>query len=260
MCGVFSRRHAHLAARRILAGALLLLIFAGKSPGGDETAPAVKIAVRSHVDERWKGFRKLGTIEHGKIYAIISIKETPSAQKLVAPVSEGRLVRQLREVLAARGFTEIVAGQRPDILLTVLYGRGFLKNPYLKGAMVDELSWDVPVSTITDPDQALRQRQAGYEAKLQGAQLEKLFIRVAAWKYPESPDEKPANLWATTMVVDSPDRRDLNQFTAAMLAAGAEYFDRPMKEEEVRMDSAAPTGSVTLGPLKVVEEEVKDEK
>lgn len=245
-------------ARGIVAGVLLLFVPAGLSPGASEAAPSIEIAVRSSVDERWEGFRKLGAIEHGRIYAIISIKETPSAQKLLAPVSEGRIVRQLREALASRGFTEIVAGQKPDILLTVLYGRGFLKNPYLKGAVVDELTGDIPIVTITDPDQALRQRQAGYEAKLQGAQLEKLFIRVSAWRYPDAPDEKPAGLWATTMVIDSPESRDLNQFTAAMLAAGAEYFDRAIKDEEVRINSAAPTGTVTLGPLEVIEDEEKE--
>jgi hypothetical protein len=244
--------------RGVIAGALLLLVFAGRSLGREVTAPSIDIAVRSSVDERWEGFRKLGAIEHGRVYAIISVKETPSVQKLLAPVNEARIALQLREALAARGFSEIVAGQRPDILLTILYGRGFLKNPYLKGAVVDELTGDIPVATITDPDQILRQRQAGYEAKLQGAQLEKLFIRVSAWKYPESPEEKPASIWTTTMVVDSPETRDLNQFTGKMLAAGAEYFDRATKGEEVRVNSAGPKGSVTLGPLKVLEEEAPD--
>lgn len=246
--------------RSVITGVLLLLALTGLPLLADEKAPAVEIAVRSSVDERWEGFRKLGAIEHGRVYAIISVKETPSVEKLLAPVGEGRLAEQLREVLAGRGFTEIVAGQQPEILLTVLYGRGFLKNPYLKGAVVDELTGDIPIATITDPDQIVRQRQAGYEAKLQGAQLEKLFIRVSAWKTPESPGEKPASIWTTTMVVDSPESRDLNQFTAEMLAAGAEYFDRAIKDEEVRVNSAGPEGSVTLGPLKVIEEEAPEKE
>lgn len=247
------------ATRGIAACVLLVLFSIAASLRADEQAPVVEIAVRSSVDERWEGFQKHGAIEHGKIYAIISVNETPSAAKLMAPVSEGRLVQQLREALAGRGFTEIVAGQKPEILLTVLYGRGFLKNPFLKGAVVDELTGDIPIATITDPGQIVRQRQAGYEAKLQGAQLEKLFIRVSAWKYPESPDEKPTSIWTTTMVVGSPESRDLNQFAGAMLAAGVEFFDRAIKEEEVRIRSAAPKGRVTLGQLKVLEDEAPDE-
>lgn len=245
-------------ARDFIAGLLLVLIPIDRSLGADETAPGVEIGVRSSVDERWQGFRRLGAIEHGKIYAIISISETPSARKLVTPVKEGRLVRQLREALNARGYTEIAAGQKPDVLLTVLYGRGFLRNPYLKGAMVDDVSDVVPISNILLPDQLLRQREVGYEEKLQGAQQEKLFIRVSAWKNPELPDDKPASLWRTTMVIDSPDIRDLNQFTEAMLAAGADYFDRPIKEEEVQVDTSAPTGKVIIEPLKVIDDEVPD--
>jgi hypothetical protein len=104
----------------------------------------------------------------------------------------------------------------------------------------------------------MRQREAGYEAKVQAAQQEKLFIRVTAWKYPEIPKEKPAELWKTTMVVDDPDHRDLNQITRQMLAAGADYFDRTIKDGEVRVNSATPPGRVILGPTKILETAPKD--
>lgn len=250
----------HRTARGIVAGALLVLVSVDESLRAEETAQSVEISVRSSVDERWQGFRKLGPIEHGKVYAIVSISEAPSPVKLVRPVKEGRLVRQLREALNSRGFTEIVAGQKPDVLLTVVYGRGYLRNPYLAGAMVDEISEGVTKSTIILPTQLILQRQAGYEEKIQEAQLEKLFICVSAWKYPESEDEKPASLWKTTMIVGGPHQYDLNQFTGAMLAAGADYFDRVINKEEVQIKTPVPEGSVTIGPLKVIDDDVPDKK
>ena len=54
------------------------------------------------------------------------------------------------------------------------------------------------------------------------------------------------------MVVDEPDRQDLNELYPKMLAAGVQFFDRPMKEEEVRIDPSK-TGRVTLGPLEILE-------
>ena len=119
--------------------------------------------------------------------------------------------------------------------------------------MMDEDSDIVPVSTIVLPDQAMRQREFGYEAKLQAAQEEKLFIRITAWKYPDTPQEKPADLWMTTMVADDPAHRDLNQVTKQMLVAGAGYFDQQVKDGEVVINSAAPPGRVILAPLEILE-------
>lgn len=229
----------------------------GAEPAVD-LATAIDIDVRANVDERWSGIHKGGAIEHGKVYGIASIKEVPSASKLLKQVDEARLVQELRSQLNARGFTEITPQQKPDVVLTVLYGRGWLRNPYLKGTILDEDSEAVPVATILLPDQAMRQRETGYEAKVQAAQQEKLFIRVTAWKYPEIPKEKPAELWKTTMVVDDPDHRDLNQITRQMLAAGADYFDRTIKDGEVRVNSATPPGRVILGPTKILETAPKD--
>ena len=211
----------------------------------------------SEVDQRWHGVHKDDAIAHGKIYALAAINEVPSAEKLVKPVNKARLAQLLRAELAARGYAEITAAQRPDVVLTVLYGRGWLRNPYLKGAMLDEVSDNVPTSTIVMPSQALRQCEFGYESKVQDAQQEKLFIRVTAWKYPETPGEKPATLWKTTMVDDDPANRDLHELSREMLAAGADYFDREIEAEEIRINSETPEGRVILAPLKILETDVK---
>jgi hypothetical protein len=210
------------------------------------------IDIRSTVDPKWEGFRKLETVAHGKLYLLAAVNEVPSAEKLTKPVNQGALAAQLRREMSTHGFREITGEEIPEVVLTVTYGRGFLRNPHLEDAMVEDLSNGVPVATITSPKQAMRQREAGYEAKVQKAQFEKLFVAVTAWQYPASRTEKPNQIWRTVMVVDNPDGRDLNLAVPAMLAAGVGYFDRDIKDGEVTVNSTAPSGRVKLGPLDVI--------
>ena len=88
---------------------------------------------------------------------------------------------------------------------------------------------------------------------MQKAQYEKLCIRLTAWQYPTDPKAKPKQLWHTTMIVDDPDHRDLNTIAAEMLAAGAPYFDKEIKEEEVDVNKPLPEGRVNLGTPEVVD-------
>ena len=55
------------------------------------------------------------------------------------------------------------------------------------------------------------------------------------------------------MIVDDPDHRDLNAIAAEMLAAGAPYFDKEIKEEEVDIYKPLPEGRVNVGAPEVVE-------
>lgn len=120
--------------------------------------------------------------------------------------------------------------------------------------MIDEVTPGVPTATMTSPKQAMRQRGFNAEAKLQKAQFEKLYIAVTAWRYPERRGEKPYQFWRTVMATDNPDGRDLNLAMPAMLAAGVGWFDREIKEGEVTVNSTVPAGTVTIGPLNVIEE------
>jgi hypothetical protein len=254
-----------LLLRRFAPLALLLgtgPVHAGE-PGAKATPAAVTVGVRSHVDERWQGIRKGGPIEHGKVYLIASLKGAPANPPLVQPVDEAGLLAQLRKTLASHGFREAMTGDTPDVVLTLLYGRGFMRNPYL--ANIDgDINSDSLAPTVfeslqaaaIDPTLYSKRSWGTYEHKVHAAQKEKLFIRVTAWKFPGDRKEKPAELWKTTMVVDEPDRHDLNELYPQMLAAGARFFDRPMKEEEVAVAAQLKEGSVKLGPLKVLEENV----
>jgi hypothetical protein len=244
--------------------AFLLALAAGPGRAGEagknDPAAAVEISVRSSVDQRWDGMHKGGPIEHGKIYLIASLKLAPSAGKLARPVDEAGLLAQLRQVLNSRGFRESGADEAPDIILTLLYGRGYLRNPYLANIDGDISSGSLAptpgeslLAASVDPSLYQKRQWAHYEHKLHAAQKEKLFIRVTAWKFPGDRKEKPAEFWKTTMVVDEPDQRDLNELYPKMLAAGASFFDRHLKEEEVKIAAPLKEGAVKLGPLIILE-------
>lgn len=218
----------------------------------DEGVP-LRIDVRSKVDDKWIGFRKLRTEAHGKRYYLALVKEVTSVEPLARPVDAAAMGRQLRAEMASQGFKEITVGEKPEIVLTVNFGRGYPRNPYTEDAMIDELTPGTPTSTVVLPSQMMRQRSFDGEGRLQKAQEEKLYISVSAWQYPETKGEKPNLLWRTVIVTDNPDTRDLNLAMPSMLAAGVKYFDRTIKDGEVTINTTMPTGTVKLGPLEVIE-------
>ena len=56
----------------------------------------------------------------------------------------------------------------------------------------------------------------------------------------------------TTMIVDDPDHRDLNEVAAEMLAAGAPHFDTQIEEEELDVNMTRE-GRVNVGLPEVVD-------
>jgi hypothetical protein len=243
-----------LAAAGCVLGGLLPAARAAATDA--DQAPLMEIDVRSTSDKPFGkiSFKRTPPVVHGKVYAIAEIKEAPGPQNLVRPVNERALLVELHKELLRRGFRAMNQEQKPDIIVTVMYGRGALRNPYLADATVNEIMSDPPMVTILGafPMQLIKEHEAGFEAKLQKAQFEKLFIRISAWKYPESPREKPKNLWKTTILVDDPDHRDLNLVYKDMLAAGSPYFDHEIDREEVEVTTRVPEGHVELGTPTVV--------
>jgi hypothetical protein len=219
----------------------------------DEGVP-LHIDVRSAVDRKWEGFKKLAASPTGKLYYLALVKEIEAPEKLVRPVDQEAFAKQLRAEMNKRGFREITGEEKPEIVLTANYGRGFLKNPYTQDAMIDELTPGTPTSTVTSPKQIMQQRSFDGEGKLQRAQEEKLYVTVSAWQPPTRKGEKPNLLWRTTMVTDNPDNRDLNLAMSEMFRAGVGYFGEDIKDGEVRINTTMPTGTVKLGPLNVLEE------
>jgi hypothetical protein len=76
---------------------------------------------------------------------------------------------------------------------------------------------------------------------------------VRAWEYDPDLAKKQKMVWMTTMHVDDPEHRDLNEISTKMLAAGAHYFDRRIGvEKEVVVAAAVPEGHVKVGTPEVV--------
>ncbi len=247
----------------------LLLIAAGLvsfSPA--VRAEDVDIGVRSNViDKELQWAHKTASPEeggHSKTFAILAVDEVKSEQRLVKPVDQQELFRLLFLQLEKNGFHKYAKGTKPDILLTLSYGRGEMKNPYLRnvdtGSLLPTISGG-PVAVITGAfaTQLIDEKSPGFEANLQKAGFEKLFLRVTAWEYPKDPKTKPRMLWKTIIVADDPDHRDLNAIAAQMLEAGAPYFDKDLKDDkrEINLYKPMPDGHVNVGTPEVVKSDVK---
>lgn len=203
---------------------------------------------------------------HSRIYGILSVQEVKAEQRMVKPVNENEIMQLLSAELNKNGFKLYAPGTKPEIILTVSYGRGLLQNPYYYGTTgvsgAENLAFaggDYATSTIRGafPVQLNNEKIPGYQMKLQKASFEKLYIRVVAWAYPSDPKAKSKMLWKTTMVVDDPDHRDLNKIAAKMLEAGAPYFDKLIREPEATVYKPVPDGRVNVGAPQVISPNAK---
>jgi hypothetical protein len=202
----------------------------------------------------------------GRLFALLTVEQVKSQNPLVKPVDETRLARRLVAALDSRGFQQVDDQQKPEILLTVQYGRGWLKNLRRPngGTLAIEVSGLLPnvMQPGTDNDAAqsstgvsshlMNSLNPGHEAEVQKGSYEKLFVRVVAWAYPTDPKAKAQRLWQTMMVVDDPDHRDLNAVAPQLFAAGAPYFDRTTEQGEISLYVSAADAQVKVGTPVVV--------
>ena len=235
-----------------------LLIAGGLSlaPSALGVGPA-EFGVRSRVIE------PAGDADHGRVYAILSVQMFSSDPRNLAVVDEDALMMQVCQALDAQGFRRVVKGQNPEILITVHYGRAWLRNPYLteKGdnqatdgiSSVDRIEKYPNRDVAGSVNRLIDGMSNGYEARVQKAAAEKLYVRLSGWKYPPDPKAKARLLWQTTVVVDDPDRWNLNAVAGGMLTAGAPYFDRAIEEKEIEVHPPVPVGHVNVGTLEVVD-------
>ncbi len=70
---------------------------------------------------------------HGRLYAILSVQTVSSDPQSMPPVDEDTLIAEVCQSLDGHGFRPVSKGQTPEILITVHYGRAWLRNPYLNG-------------------------------------------------------------------------------------------------------------------------------
>ena len=264
----FPTRPSLLAHRTVARP--LLLVAAGLElllPGVRAQANELDIQVRSMLldkplDHTFGKSVVPDTGNHGKVYAIVAVQLIQADEKIVKPVDAHVLMDEVRHELDTHGFRQVVKGQKPEILLTVQYGRAWLTNPYFGGGQAQAMQkqdGDVMKQDLGmgDAGALMRLQEIGAEAKAQRAQYEKLLIKITAWEYTTDPKAHAKRLWHTLMIVDDPDHRDLNNIAAEMLAAGAPYFDREVKGEEVDVTKPLPEGHVNVGTPEVVEPKAK---
>ncbi|HRE80985.1 MAG TPA: hypothetical protein PLN52_08040 [Opitutaceae bacterium] len=211
------------------------------------------VGVRAKVDRPFRGFGKEPLRDFGRSYYVLNIQYAKSELDLVAPVNEKEVLVELHAMLQKNGYRQISDSEEPQILLTVAYGRGYLPNPYLanatptaEGLLSSEAGIGTPAVSVTNPIQVFKQKQAGFEAKLQNANLEKLYLRVSAYEYPKENQKQPRQVWQVTMLVDAPHRMDLNVVYKAMLAAGVPYFNKEV-EDQVDIRNPLHRGNVEVG-------------
>lgn len=231
----------------------------------------LRVGVRASVD--YEGVKKPSAEqlrqakEHQRVYAIVQLRKVDPIHKteqLVKPVNQLALANELRKTLAANGYVEATnTGPKPEIALFVDYGRGWLNNVYLGNASqmagITGSNTYLPTFSVSF-QQLLDQRTPGYEEKLQRAENEKLVIVVTAFKYPESPKEKPHRLWKTTMHVDDPEHRDLNVMMKEMFAAGGAFFGQLSNGKEAEIWKPLPDGNIIIGETKVLDDAKSEPK
>ena len=239
----------------------LLVVMLFFSPGvrAQENTTALDISVRSgiDVDEHHKRKHDLAYArdisQHQNIYLLASVMPHPSVGPLIREVNAIAIAKELNRQLEAHGFKHVQPDQKPQIVITVEYGRGWLPNPYSDddaGKVHNNLTnsdkfnpWPVKEIFFSIGDEMKRQR----------ADLEKLIIQIRGWRYTPDPNAEPVLLWMTTMYVDDPDHRDLNEIYPKLLAAGAPHFDQPVDHDhEVVIHDKVPEGHVQVGPLEVI--------
>jgi len=243
------------------AAALLLAGGARAQP----SPPGMIIGVRSGIDGAEKDKRDHDTAyakdraKHPRLFLLARVQEEKNGQRLVRPVNAIAVAKELTRQLEAQGFLPVQPNQKPEMVITVKYGRGLLPNPYTDGELDGEGNRDKQRTNLSNSDGisvwASHDHFVGLEEKRQRARYETLIIQVRAWKYlpPADPKKKEELLWMTTMHVDDPEHRDLNEISAKMLAAGAPYFDTHVgRESEVVINTALPEGHVNVGAPEVV--------
>ncbi len=242
-----------LRLRRFLSGR-------GPGPGLQQNTDGIDINIRSGVDDAEQNRRNHDPAygkdpKHARNFFLAHVSEEKTGMNLVQKVDATSLAQEVTKQLEARGFHAIPPGGKPDIVITVKYGRGLLlSNPYTNSDA------DKSHTGLSDSDiigQYSHDKFVGLNERAVRMASEKLIIQVRAWEYPppKDPMKREKLLWMTTMFVDDPDHRDLNLVADKMLAQGAPYFDRHINREDVVIiNTASPEAHVNVGSVEVVKD------
>ncbi|MFI5357627.1 MAG: hypothetical protein ACHQ4G_09850 [Opitutales bacterium] len=258
--------HLSSLRRASVRGLAVLALLGASASARAYTKDALNINVQSSVEEPVGKGSPPQAAAHGKVYFLAPPLEERSTLKLIKPVDPKLMETEVRKVLQARGFRPAVKGDTPDMTITVLYGRGWVHNPY---ASPDEVSDNSVPGAWTTREVAKLDASGAYvpfssilEDKRTNANQEKLVIIVTAWTWdvPAMKKHKAKRLWRTMVYLDDPDHRDLNQVTPQLLAVAADYFDRETKGPEDELTKPLPEGHVDIGTPRVTEQPARISK
>ncbi|MEO6873864.1 MAG: hypothetical protein ABI222_03480 [Opitutaceae bacterium] len=249
--------------------ALALILAAQLGVSAHAQTSGMEVGVRSGIDNAEKAKRDHDSAyakddaKRLRVYLLASVKEVKTDEKLVKSGNARAIADELRKDLGTRGFRPVGPGEKPEIVITVLYGRGMLLNPYIDpnslgvGDFRAGKTGPPNISnSASNTNVFTHDIFVGLEAKAASLNYEKLAIQVTAMKYPppRDPKEKPEILWQTAMYADDPDHRDLNAIMPTLLASGTPYFDRSIdREKEVKLYAPLPEGHVKVGTPEVVD-------
>lgn len=233
---------------------LLALVTTGLLPGGNLRAQSAALDLNIRTTVEVPPEKSLGP---HPTFVMAPAVQVASDEKLVSPVPEKTLLavhRLLQEKLETQGYVGVPDKVRPEVLVTVQYGRGFLPNPYMVGMSSADILTGRTI-TMRGPADYLKRHELNYESKRQLAAEEKLYFCIAAWKFDSMrKGETPVRYWTTTIIVDDPDHRDLNQIYPQMIAAGAEFFNRRIHHDEIEVSTQVREGKVEVGIPQVVDD------
>jgi hypothetical protein len=250
----------------------LVAVAVGAAPPPIDDGDRIAIAVHATVDRPFHGLSRVPARDFGRSFALAAVRQAPSPDPLVRPVEREAVQQALLAELLRQGYRPAAADEHPEVVISALYGRGYLHNPYSKDPLAGHAApmgmpgvggGGVPMVTINALSPELARRvEFGYLDKVRNADYEKLFISIAAYAHPEAAPPargrkaaapKPHLLWRTVISVDYPEAVDLNAVLGEMLAAGAGYFNRETRDGQAYHPVSLPAGSVRIGPLEVIE-------
>ena len=238
----------------IVVGVALTALSARAQDEGDTMA----VTVRSGIDSAEKTKREQDPayamdLNRARLFFLAHVQEEKGFRPLVKPVDAKALAAEVTRQLEAEGFHAVGPNQKPQIVVTVKYGRGFLPNPYT------DSDNDKQRTNLSNSDSLdvwpMHDSYVGLEEKRQRARHEKLIIQVRAWKYPPpaDPKKKEELLWMTTVFVSDPNHTDLNEFSHKMLTVAAPYFDHHIAREHEVVTVLPRHEHVNVGPPEVVD-------
>jgi hypothetical protein len=122
-----------------------------------------------------------------RLFFLAHVSEEKTGENLVRPVDAIALAKDVTQQLEAQGFHAVLP-EKPDIVITVKYGRGFLSNPYTS------TDTDKQYTTLSDSGGmqvwTTHEKFVGLNERAARMKYEKLIIQVRAWEYPPPKDPK----------------------------------------------------------------------